>query len=155
MAGTATVRFRVDYVGATGDSDTYGQLSRPYSIALTSGLKYERTYSISNSATAVKIFDETDFADPALVVVSWSDGPVELAWGEDAAASNADTSSFVSNDAVGGFHVFWGSGMNSHEGEAVSDRNSIDGGGSDVGIQEIWINQTSGAAITVQVLAFK
>lgn len=154
MAGTVNIFFRAEAV-LDGTAISVGNLSRPKTITLATGIKYERDYVLTSAATATKVFDETDFADPSLVIIEWEDGPVEISWGADAAAASSDTSSFVSNDAVGGWFVLWGSGQNSHEGEAVSDRNSVDGGGSDVGIQEIWMTQTSGAAINVTVTALK
>jgi len=154
MAGTVNVFFRAEATLDDG-SDVVGNLSRPKTVSLTTGVKYERDYSLTTGATATKIFDEDDFSDPALVIIEWTDGPIELAWGVDTAASNANTSSFISNDAVGGWFILWGSGQYSHDGTAVSDRNTVDGGGSDVGILEIWATQTSGATIRVHVTAFK
>ena len=155
MAGLSNVYLKIETTLDDG-SHVIGNLARPKSITLATGIKYERDYSLTSGATATKIFDEDDFANPSLVVVEWTDGPIELAWGADAAAASSDTSSFVSNDAVGGWHIFWGSGHQSHEGEAVSDRNSVDNtGGRDIGLQEIWATQTSGAAIKVHVTAYK
>jgi hypothetical protein len=154
MAGTVNVYERLE-ASLTDGSVAVGSLSRPFTATLTSGLHYSRSYSISDAATSVKIFDEDDFADPVVIRIEWTDGPVEIAWGENATAANADTSSFISNDATGGFLYLWGSGQQSHNGEPSSDRNSIDGGGSDAEIQEIWIVQTSGASITVRLDAFK
>ena len=156
MAGTLNVMLRAE-ASLDDGSAVVGNLSRPKTITLSSGLKLARTFTLSDDGSATKIFDIADFSSPAAIFIEWTDGPIELAWGEDATKSNTNTSSFVSNDAAGGWFIFWGSGQYSHNGLAASDRNSIDGAGtgSASNIGTVWATQTSGASILCHVTAFK
>lgn len=153
--GTINIYDRLEFSSATG-AVSIGNLSRPLTITTSSNLHFKNEYSVNNDATQ-KIYDETlDLADPTLVRIEWADGPVELSWGEDTAASDSDTSSFVTNDAVGGFMYLWGNGMYSQDGDKASQRNSnTANGATNVGIQAVWLRNKSGAAIKVRVDAFK
>lgn len=158
MAGTVNVFFRAEATLDDG-SHVVGNLSRPKTITLSSGLVYTRDYSIADDATATKVWDSADFADPMLIILEWTDGPVEIAWGNETSSGNeADTSSFVSSDAAGGWMIFWGDDHATHVGQLPADRNSVDGAGAGVqveGIDTIWVTQTSGGTITLHVTAYK
>ena len=148
-----------------------GTRSRPYTITAASGLHWGRTFVVADDETVLifdagndtwtpdpdgpELNDEGNLEDPVLVRIEWTDGPVELAWGRDETIADSDTSSFISNDAVGGFMYLWGSGQYPHDGLSCGDRNSVVTGAGDTGIGRVYLTNTSGGSITVEVDAFK